>query len=187
MKTIILLLSFVSVLCLISCKKDDTKASTTPTTQTPTGTTPTTQTPTGTTPTANTPGKQKYQSPSGQGRHPPIPTPTTTTICNIHNYKNFIKKPGVHNCDFRGANLFGLFLLRANLQGADLREVDLSGTNFEGADLRGAIFYGSKTPGSLIPEWEVYLQDAILTGAKVTKNQAKYLESQGYSDFVVVE
>ena len=80
MKNIILLLSFVSVLCLISCKKDDTKASTTPTTQTgttPTATTPTTQT--GTTPTATT----------------PTPTATGTGTTPIEHFILYI--PGIIN------------------------------------------------------------------------------------------
>ena len=67
MKTFILLFSFVSVICLISCGKTDsdseptttptanTPTANTPTGTTPTGTTPTTQTPTGTTPTGTTP------------------------------------------------------------------------------------------------------------------------------------
>ena len=143
MKAIILLFSFVSVICFISCGKTDsdseptTPTGTTPTGTTPTGTTPTANTPTGTTPTGttpiakNTPGKQKYQSPSGQGRHPPL-------VCNIHNYKDFIKKPGIHNCNLEGANLEGAYFLQT---------VDLEGANLERAKVTESQAYYLRKKG----------------------------------------
>ena len=190
MKTFIFLLSFVSVICLISCGKTDsdskpepttpttanTPTGTTPTGTTPTANTPTGITPTGTTPTANTSGKQKYSSPSGQGRHPPIATPTTT-ICNINNYKDFINKPGVHNCYLQGADLRRsvVDLQGANLQGADLTEAILQGANLQGADLRGAKFDRAN------------LKWVDMRGAKITKEQEGFLKRLGFSGMVVVE
>jgi len=83
--------------------------------------------------------------------------------CNIENYQDFINRPGVHNCDLRDADLSGADLRGANLQGANLERADL-----QQADLLHA-----------------HLKGASLRLAKVTKEQAEYLESQGYSGFVV--
>ena len=193
MKALILLFSFVSVICLISCGKTDSEPTTTPTgtTPTPTPTANTATTPTGITPTATTPEKQKYQSPSGQGRHPPL------VVCNIQNYKNFIRKPGIHNCNLREAKLREVDLEGANLQRADLRGAYLAGTNFyqadlRGVDLRGAILYHFlENPHfpliGAVRRLEAILVGANLTGAKVTRKQAEYLTAQGLSGFVVVE
>ena len=167
MKALILLFSFVSILCFISCGKTDSDSkpepTTTPTANTPTATTPTATTPTATTPTA---GKQKYSSPSGQGRHPPL-------VCNIHNYKDFIKKPGDHHCNLEGANLKHANLVFTNLTGANLRGADLRYADLREADLRGARLAQVK--------WE----GAKLTGAKVTPLQAVSLIGQGFKGFVI--
>ncbi len=58
---------------------------------------------------------------------------TASEKCNIANYKDFINKKGVHNCDLQGANLRW-----ADLRGADLRRADLQWTNFRYADLEEA-------------------------------------------------
>ena len=84
MKIIILWLSFVGVLCLISCNTEsELEPTTTPTANTPTGTTPTTQTPTGTTPTTQTP----------TGTTPTTQTPTGTTPTPTEHFT--IYAPGV--------------------------------------------------------------------------------------------
>ena len=110
--------------------------------------------------------------------------------CNIENYQDFIHKPGVHVCnlreadlteeDFRETNLIGAQLQMANLAGADLKGADLQMANLAGADLTGVDLRETALP-------LMYLFKAILTGAKVTQEQAEYLKAQGLSGFVVVD
>ena len=120
--------------------------------------------------------------------------------CNIENYKDFINKPGVHNCnlqeadlrfaylqganlqeaDLHGADLFWSNLRFANLQGAKLRFANLQEADLQGANLQGANLQGAKLRFA-------NLHDVNLQGAKVTKQQAEYLKSENRSGFVVVE
>ena len=58
--------------------------------------------------------------------------------CNIENYQDFINKPGIHNCDLRGANLKNEDFSFDNLKGADLRGAKLPKNTMYGADLAGA-------------------------------------------------
>ena len=99
--------------------------------------------------------------------------------CNIDNYKDFISKPGIHNCDLRGADLRGsqVDLRGANLAGADLTEADLGGADLREADLRYAKLQNTK------------LQWTNFKGAKVTQEQAEFLIKRGFfrSGFVIVE
>ena len=53
--------------------------------------------------------------------------------CNIENYKDFINKPGIHNCDLREAKLQDEDFYFANLKGADLRGAKLPKTGMYGA------------------------------------------------------
>ena len=62
--------------------------------------------------------------------------------CNIKNYKDFIKKPGIHNCNLQGADLWMRYLRGANLQGADLTGANLPFADLEEADLQVAILHG---------------------------------------------
>ena len=80
--------------------------------------------------------------------------------------------------DFGGANLVGANLKRAKLQGADLEganlvDADLERADLQGVDLRGANFEEAKMDG------------VDLRGAIVSKDQAEFLESLGYSGFVI--
>ncbi len=95
--------------------------------------------------------------------------------CNIENYKDFINKEGVHNCNLQGADLRRVNLRRVNLRRADLQEANLQGANLQGANLRRAVLYKANLEG-------VYLK-----GAKVIQEQAIYLKAKGLWGFVVVE
>ena len=137
----------------------------------------------------------------GYGDRPPLPE----NPCNIDSYKDFINKLGVHLCNLQDVDLSDEMLSEANLKGADLRNADLSNTDLSNADLRYAWLYthtesksmtitGKFTRSILIDmgimeEYsnEVNLQYADLSGAKVTKEQAKYLSAKGFSGFVIVE
>ena len=61
----------------------------------------------------------------------------------------------------------------ADLSGVDLREVKLQGANLIGANLMGANLRGMD------------LRETDLRRATVTKKQAEYLKSKGYSGFVI--
>ena len=101
--------------------------------------------------------------------------------CNIKNYKDFIKKPGIHNCNLQGADLWMRYLRGANLQGADLTGANLPFADLEEADLQVAILHGAENLKT------VDFRGANLRGTKVTPSQAEYLTAQGLSGFVVVE
>ena len=120
--------------------------------------------------------------------------------CNIENYKDFINKPGVHNCNLqwmilrdidlrgnlRGADLRGADLRGAYLYMADLRDTDLRGARLEGADLQWADLNRADLRGARLEGAD--LQWADLRGAKVTQKQNEYLKKFGLiSGFVVVE
>ena len=161
MKAIILLFSFVSFLCLISCGKTDSDSKPT--------TTPITQTPPANTPTASTPENQKTSIRPGQDRHPPL-------VCNIQNYKDFIKKPGVHNCNLYGAYLRWENFQATNLVGADLRWANLQRAYFgEGANLTGAKLQGAK------------LQEAKLRGANLTGATIIIIKTLDLYPYLVIE
>ena len=116
--------------------------------------------------------------------------------CNIENYQNFIDKPGVHNCNLRGADLSYAILYKANLKGADLRGANLEGANLRFANLeeaylfratlRGADLTGANLEGAYFLQ-TVDLEGANLERAKVTESQAYHLRKKGLSGFVVVE
>ena len=183
MKALILLFSLMFVACLVSCGKDKGKEGE----SAPTPTTPTTPVTTNleTTPKTPKPTVSLYESPTIQGRHP-----ATTTECNADNFRDFIIKTGIYNCDLRGEILIAVVLPGANLRGADLRGADLLLADLTGADLRGADLYKADLR-------EADLRGADLTGAdltgvnlnntKVTQDQADYLKSKGLSGFMVVE
>ena len=133
--------------------------------------------------------------------------------CNIDNYKDFIDKRGVYNCDLQGVifrdesvySLFGLIDAPADLRGANLRRANLANANLEyanleGADLRGAYLYKAYLYKANLEyadlRWaylrgadlhNAYLDGANLTEAKVTPLQAKYLKLKGLRGFVVVK
>ena len=73
----------------------------------------------------------------------------------------------------KGANLREKNLQSANLRAADLGWADLRRADLTGANLFFANLFSAKLGG------------AKLAGAKVTKKQAKYLSSRGFSGFVV--
>ena len=77
--------------------------------------------------------------------------------------------------DLRGANLFSANLAEADLFKADLFKANLQYANLQYADLQYADLFKAD------------LREADLQGAKVTKEQVKYLKAQGLSGFVVVE
>ena len=95
---------------------------------------------------------------------------------------------------FTGANLTDASFKNAILRDAVFLNANLTGAYFMGADLRGADLRGAKLYKTVRTIWGrlnrvegVFLNWAELEGAKVTKEQAKYLATQGYSGFVVVE
>ena len=121
--------------------------------------------------------------------------------CDIESYKDFIDRQGIYQCDLRGADLKEQDLSGANLIGADLREADLSNVDLSNADLRGAIFFKIHrsdvvtavlykigiTTLDHIDFQETIFKNTNLSGAKVTEEQAGYLEHIGLSGFVIVE
>ena len=74
----------------------------------------------------------------------------------------------IFNANLRGVNLQGADLRNASFNKVDLHGANLRGANLWGADLRNTVFTG-----------------ADLTGAIVTAKQAKYLQDQGITGFVV--
>ena len=53
------------------------------------------------------------------------------STCNINNYRHYIfDTRGGHNCDLRGADLYGADLRRAKLIGANLTDANMRGANF---------------------------------------------------------
>lgn len=65
--------------------------------------------------------------------------------CNKGNYRDFIIKAGVHNCElsggiFKDLNLTGLNFERANLKGANFTGAVLVEANLKNVDAKGAIF-----------------------------------------------
>ena len=85
--------------------------------------------------------------------------------CSIENYRDFISKEAIYHCKLREANLRFADLENADLRFADLQLVDLEKANLQLADLR----------------------EANLWKTKVTKEQAEYLRSKGFSGFVIID
>ena len=134
----------------------------------------------------------------------------TPPVCNINNYKDYIKNPGNHKCNLSGANLSGKSgnLRNANLSGAnfagailvatDFRGANLSYANLSGANLQGANFAGADltcvdfSNADLIRAvlTDVNLSGANFSGATFHKTRVDpegetYLTSKGISGFVV--
>ena len=102
--------------------------------------------------------------------------------CNIENYKDYMKKPGCHKCDLRGADLAGADFRGANLWRWDFEGADLSGADFEGADLSGAVLEDADLSGANLSD--VCLRGALLKGAILEDtilHHIKINESNRYS------
>ena len=82
--------------------------------------------------------------------------------------------------NLQGRDLSNMNLASARLQYASLRDTDLTNAYFVEANLYMADLRGAKLEGTNFYQANLY-------GAKVTKEQAEYLSSQGLSGFVVVE
>ena len=113
--------------------------------------------------------------------------------CNITNYKSFIRTPGSHKCNLKGANLEmadleGANLEGANLEGADfgfanLKDVDLAKVNFEGANVRSADFTGeNSTDADLKPRGVSITTTRTTSNITSTTSTTTHITSTGLAE-----
>ena len=94
--------------------------------------------------------------------------------------KMSMKRARLRRMDLQGQNLSNMNFEKADLREADLREADLTETYFWQANLYQVDLRGAKLDGTNFYQANLY-------GAKVTKEQAEYLNGKGLIGFVVME